>query len=178
MKINTSLRKLIIAALMLATSLLLPFLTGQIQQIGSMLTPMHFPILICGFICGAPYGLAVGIVAPLLRSLLFGMPPLYPVAIAMAAELAVYGLLTGIIYNKSKKNITAIYISLVSAMVVGRLAWGAVMAVLMGTAGNSFGFSAFMAGAVGGSVPGIIAQLILIPVIVVALKKSGIGNDK
>ena len=88
---SSHVRRLTYAALFLALALVLPFLTGQIPRIGSMLCPMHFPALLCGFVCGWPYGLAVGLIAPVLRSALFGMPPMYPTAVAMALELAAYG---------------------------------------------------------------------------------------
>ena len=81
---------------MLALALVLPFLTGQLPQIGNMLCPMHLPVLLCGFLLGWPWGLAVGVTAPLLRSALFGMPPLYPVALAMCLELGCYGLVIGL----------------------------------------------------------------------------------
>ena len=77
--------RLTYSALYLAIALVLPFLTGQIPQIGSMLCPMHIPALLCGFVCGWPWGLAVGFIAPLLRSALFGMPTMFPAAVAMAA---------------------------------------------------------------------------------------------
>ena len=93
---NQNTKKLAYAALFLALCLVLPMLTGQIPQIGSMLLPMHIPVLLCGLVCGWQYGAAVGFVAPLLRSVLFGMPPMYPVAIAMAFELLTYGLVIGI----------------------------------------------------------------------------------
>ena len=89
---NQNTKKLAYAALFLALCLVLPMLTGQIPRIGSMLLPMHIPVLLCGLVCGWQYGAAVGFVAPLLRSVLFGMPPMYPVAIAMAFELLTYGL--------------------------------------------------------------------------------------
>ena len=83
MKKNQILR-LALSALFLAIGFVLPFLTGQIQQVGNMLLPMHLPVLVCGFVCGWPWGLAVGFVLPLLRSLFFGMPPMVPTALAMA----------------------------------------------------------------------------------------------
>ena len=88
---KTSTRKLTLSALFLALGLVLPLITGQIPQIGKMLLPMHIPVLLCGMVCGWPYGLAVGAVMPLLRGLLFGMPVLYPTGIGMAFELAAYG---------------------------------------------------------------------------------------
>ena len=91
---SVQIRKLTYSALYLAIALVLPFLTGQIPEIGSMLCPMHIPALLCGFVCGWPWGLAVGFVSPLLRSLLFGMPTAYT-AVAMAFELAAYGAVSG-----------------------------------------------------------------------------------
>lgn len=95
---SVQIRKLTYSALYLAIALVLPFLTGQIPEIGSMLCPMHIPALLCGFVCGWPWGLAVGFVSPLLRSLLFGMPTAYT-AVAMAFELAAYGAVSGILYR-------------------------------------------------------------------------------
>ena len=92
---KTSTRKLTLSALFLALGLVLPLITGQIPQIGKMLLPMHIPVLLCGMVCGWPYGLAVGAVMPLLRGLLFGMPVLYPTGIGMAFELAAYGAVIG-----------------------------------------------------------------------------------
>ncbi len=89
MKVN--LKKLVLSGVFLALALLLPFVTGQIPQIGAALAPMHIPVLLCGFVCGWPFGLVVGFVAPLLRFMLFGMPPIFPTGIAMAFELAAYG---------------------------------------------------------------------------------------
>ena len=93
---NITVRTVVFAAAFLALALMLPFLTGQIPQIGSMLSPMHIPVLLCGFVCGWPWGLAVGVVAPPLRSVLFGMPPMYPTALCMAFELAAYGAVAGL----------------------------------------------------------------------------------
>ena len=84
-----SVKNLVLGALFLALALVLPFFTGQIPQIGTMLCPMHLPILLAGFVCGGPVGAVVGFIAPLLRMVMFGMPPFY-VAIAMAFELLTY----------------------------------------------------------------------------------------
>ena len=163
-------QKLVAAALCLALCLLLPFLTGQIPQIGSALSPMHIPVLLCGFICGWPYALVVGFVAPLLRHLLFTMPPMMT-AIPMAFELATYGLVTGILYALLPKKIGYIYVSLISAMLAGRVVWGIVRWAMMVMGFSPFGFQAFLAGAFLTAIPGIICHIILIPILVIALKK-------
>ena len=99
-------KRLVYSALLLALALVLPFLTGQIPQIGSALSPMHIPVLLCGFVCGAPWGMAVGLIAPIMRSLLFQMPPMWPTAFAMAFELAAYGFATGLLYKLLALNHT------------------------------------------------------------------------
>ncbi len=159
------------AALFLAIALLLPFVTGQIPRFGQMLAPMHLPVLLCGFFCGWKWGSTVGLVAPLLRSVLFGMPPIFPVAVAMAAELAVYGLLTGLCYRRLPKRLPFVYLSLGIAMIGGRAVWGGVRFALAGLAGTAFPFSAFVAGALTDALPGILLQLVLVPVLVLALQK-------
>ena len=165
-------RQLVPAALFLALAFVLPLLTGQVPKVGNMLCPMHFPVLLCGFVLGGPWGLAVGFAAPLLRSVLFGMPPMFPVAISMAFELAAYGLVSGVLWHKVKHTVPMMYASLVTAMVAGRLVWGAVRFVLAGLTGSSFPFSAFLSGALLTAVPGIVAQLVLIPLILIALQKA------
>ena len=167
-----STRKLVFAALFLALGLVLPFLTAQIPQIGSMLLPMHLPVLLCGFVCGWPYGLLVGAVTPLLRSMLFSMPPLYPTAVAMAFELAAYGLLAGLFYKLLPKKPVLVYVSLILAMLGGRVVWGLVQMILMGLVAQPFTWQIFMAGAFGNALPGILVQLVLIPVIVLALRSA------
>ena len=99
-KTHSPARDLVLAALFLALAFVLPMITGHVPQVGNMLCPMHFPVLLAGFVLGGPWGLALGFLAPLLRSVLFGMPPLYPIAIAMAFELATYGAVAGWMYKK------------------------------------------------------------------------------
>lgn len=174
MKHRTSIRHLTLAAMFLALALVLPFLTGQIPQIGSMLLPMHLPVLFCGLICGPFYGAVVGFIAPLLRSMIFGMPPMFPTATAMAFELCTYGLVSGLVYSHVKhQNIKTVYLSLLTAMVSGRIVWGIVEVILMNLQGSSFTFQAFLSAAILTAVPGIILQLVLIPVIMAALNKAG-----
>lgn len=165
-------RKLTYAALYLAIALVLPFITGQIPEIGAMLSPMHIPVLLCGFVCGWQWGMVVGLIAPLLRSALFGMPTLYPTAIAMTFELAAYGALSGILYRLLPRKTWSIYVSLILAMIGGRLVWGAARYALAGLSGSEFPLSAFFAGAVLNAIPGIILHIVLIPVLVIVLEKA------
>ena len=169
---KTNVKTLTLSAMFLAVALVLPFITGQIPEIGAMLCPMHLPVLLCGYFCGGPWGLAVGLIAPVLRSMIFGMPPMYPTAISMAFELAAYGAISGLLYTKLPKTKASVYISLVTAMIVGRLVWGAARFVFAGLDITAFGLQAFWAGAVTSAIPGIILQLILIPILVIALDKQ------
>ncbi|MBO5248972.1 MAG: ECF transporter S component [Clostridia bacterium] len=161
---NQRIRSLVLAAMLLAVGLILPFFTGQIKEIGNMLLPMHLPVMLCGLICGWKYGAAVGFVLPLLRSVTFGMPALYPNAVAMAFELCTYGLVIGILYGLfPKKNLLAVYGSLIPAMLTGRLIWGIVQTILLGISGKGFSLAAFWTAGFANALLGIVIQLILIP---------------
>ncbi len=168
---NKHMENLVLSALFLALTYILPILTGNVPQVGSMLLPMHIPVLLCGFLCGAPWGLAVGLVAPIMRSVLTGgFPPMFPTAVAMAFELAAYGFVAGFVYRRMPKKPVSAYIALIAAMLCGRAVWGMVMAVLMMN-GEGFTFAAFVAGAFANALPGIVVQLILVPPVVLALRK-------
>ena len=171
---NSAILRMAYAAVCLALCMVLPFLTGQIPQIGSALSPMHIPVLLAGFLCGPWWAAAVGAVAPLLRFALFGMPPIFPTGVAMCFELAGYGLVSGLLYRKLPKKPVNIYVSLLAAMLAGRVIWGFVRVLLSGVAGEPFTWAAFMAGAFVNAVPGIIVHIALIPVIVLALRKAGV----
>lgn len=163
---NKNLRKLVLSAMFLAIGMLLPTLTMQIKEIGDTLLPMHLPVMLCGIICGPFWGGFIGSALPFLRSVTFGMPPLYPNAVWMALELAAYGAVIGLVYLLfKKKNTAAVYVSLITAMIAGRVVWGIAKAVLMGLGGKAFTFAAFITGGFVDAVPGIIIQLVLIPVI-------------
>ena len=171
---KNSILKLVYAAVCLALAMVLPFLTGQIPQIGSALCPMHIAIFICGFVCGGQYGMIIGFVATLLRFALFGMPPIFPTGIAMAFELAAYGLISGVLYRMLPKKIPYIYVSLIGAMIGGRIVWGIAQFIIMGLQGSEFPMSAFLAGAVTNAIPGIILHIAFIPVVVITLRKANI----
>ncbi|MBR5383926.1 MAG: ECF transporter S component [Clostridia bacterium] len=172
---SQQIRKLTYAALYLAIALVLPFITGQIPEISKALSPMHIPVLLCGFMCGWPWGMAVGFIAPLLRGFLFGMPVLFPSGIAMAFELAVYGAMTGYLYSVLPRKKWITYAVLIIAMIAGRLVWGLAHVVIAGFTGSEFTFAAFLAGAVTGVIPGIILHIALIPVLVIAMERAGLS---
>ena len=168
-------KNLTLSAMFMAIGMVLPFLTGQIPQIGNMLLPMHIPVLLCGLICGWQYGAAVGFVLPLLRSAVFGMPVFFPTATAMAFELMTYGLVIGLLYKISRwQCVVALYRCLILAMIAGRAVWGIVQFIQVGVFGEGFTLKMFMAGAFLNAIPGIILQLILIPAIMVALDRTGL----
>ena len=168
---KNNLRTLILSAMFLSLALILPFLTGQLKELGNTLCLMHIPVLLCGFFCGPLYAGVVGFTAPLLRFLLFGMPAPVPTGISMCFELLFYGAVTGLLYKILPKKKINIYVSLICAMLTGRIAWGTVRAVFYGLGKSAFGWSAFVSGAFIGSLPGIAIQIIIIPILVITLEE-------
>ena len=135
---SLTLRRLAYSAMALALCLVLPFLTGQIPQIGKMLLPMHLPVFLCALICGWQYGTAVGFIMPILRFALFFIPRM-PTALAMAFEMAAYAFAAGFLYSRARWQCTRmLYRSLIIAMIAGRIVWAAAMIVLLGLSGGAF----------------------------------------
>ncbi len=166
---------MLLSAMFIGIGLVLPFLTGQIQQIGNMLLPMHLPVMLCGLICGWQYGLVVGAVLPIMRSFFFAMPVLYPSAVSMSFELSTYGFVIGLLFSRAKwKCVKSLVRCLLISMVAGRIVWGVVMTVLMGFTSEHFTFYAFLTGAFINALPGIILQLLLIPSVMLFLDKTHI----
>ena len=171
-QLKTHLRKLTLAAMFLALGLVLPMLTGQIPTIGNMLLPMHLPVFLCGLICGWQYGGAVGFICPLLRYAIFSMPPM-PQGIGMAFELAAYGLIVGLVYGLSRwKCVYSLYRSMIIAMIGGRIVWAIARMIMVGAANIPFGWETFVSSGFVTAIPGILLQLVLIPVIMIALDKA------
>ena len=168
-KINTT--RLIYAAICIAIGILLPQINKMIPvaNIGAILSPMHIPVLLSGFLCGVPYAAFVGFILPLLNFTLTGMPPIYPIGLSMMFELAAYGMISAFLYKVTKNNL---WISLIGAMIGGRIVMGIANAILFGLAGKPYGFSAFISAAFVTALPGIIIHLIVIPAILYALKKA------
>lgn len=169
---NNKTYRMVLAAMFLAMALALPFLTAQIPEIGKALCPMHLPVILCGFFCGPTFGAVVGAIAPLLRSLLFGKPNILPDAVGMCFELATYGFVSAVLYQKLPKKKINIYVALIGAMLAGRVVWGLARVILLGIGKFKFSWTMFAAGAFLNAIPGIILQIVLIPILVMALKKT------
>ena len=178
---------MVIAAMCIALGLVLPFLTGQIHAIGNMLCPMHIPVLIAGFLLSAKYGALVGFVTPLLRSIIFGMPAMYPGAISMAFELATYAVVAGLMhqifrkafYGKiqgNKKHYAVLYVSLIIAMIAGRVVYGIVRFAMLGIAGTNFNLAMWFTIEFVNAWPGMLLQLIIIPPLVRVLQIKCMKN--
>lgn len=161
------LRKLIYAALFLALAFLLPFLTANNQQIATALSPMHIPAFLCGFVCGPGWGAAVGFCAPLLRSVIVGMPAL-PMAACMAFELAMYGFAAGMLRKLLPKKVPFLYLALVVSMVLGRIVFCLVSAKIMG---GEKTFAAMLGQQFVNTWIGILIHLAVVPPIVLAIER-------
>ena len=169
---RNQIRRLTLTAMFIALGYLLPFLTGQNPQFGAMLSPMHIPALLCGFVCGWQYGLVAGAIMTLLRSATLGMPYIFPDAVAMAFELAAYGCAAGLLYRALPKHIAFVYVTLVLSMLIGRAVWGLASAVLMMGTENAFTTQAFLAGAFINAWPGIVLHILVIPPVVLGLRRA------
>lgn len=169
MKIQST-KQMVLSGVFIAIGLVLPMVFHAIGGGGAVFLPMHIPVIIGGFFLSIPYTLVVGVLTPVLSSLLTGMPPVFPVLPFMMFELATYGVMVSLLYRKYKMNA---YVSLILSMVCGRIMAGCVVWVLA-----TF-FAAklpnpiiFISSAVTTGIPGIIIQLIFIPVIVMAMNKN------
>jgi Protein of unknown function (DUF1393). len=166
-------KKSMITAVCIALCVVLPILFHSIPNSGSILCPMHIPVLICGLICGWHFGLFSGIAGVLLSSVITGMPPV-PYLPPMLIELAVYGLIAGLcmLLIRTKKIYADLYISLISAMLIGRIVSGVLKALIFSPGNYSIAMwttSYFVT-----SLPGIAIQLALIPTIIFALEKANL----
>ena len=178
-------KKTVVAGLCIALSFVLPLLTAGIPEIGGALCPMHIPAFLAGAVLGPLWGGLVAFISPLMRGLILGSPIIFPRGICMAVELLVYAVSFALALRLFPKKLPFTYISLASAMFIGRIFGGLAKAVLF-AAGllNEFGFALFISGYFVETLPGAVLQIILIPPILHALGRSDIGlwyfprNDK
>ena len=170
---NKNLLCMVYSAVCIALGMILPLFLGQVQIFMQGISPMHIPALLCGLACGPWWGLAVGFISPLLRSLILSMPPM-ATAIPMAFELAVYGVVAGLLFKMLKKmNFwPRTYVSMIAAMLIGRCVGGAAKAVVMGINGEGYGFTAFLSAYFVGTAAGAVLHLIVVPLILYALYRA------
>jgi len=160
---------MVIAGLFVAIGLILPFFTAHAygMTLGVMLLPMHIPVLLCGLLCGPGLGALCGIVVPVLSTILTGMPPAYPMLPMMLVQLLAMGYVSGLLYQNRKLNL---YVSLLAAMIAGWVLYGLALAVLM-FGNSSLGASMSFTGALLQGIPGIVIQLVLVPIIMSLVKR-------
>ena len=164
-------KKLVFAGLLVAMGILLPIMFHTIPNAGSVFLPMHIPVLLAGFITGPIFGLLCGILTPLISSIATGMPPA-AILPSMICELAVYGFATGFFYNKMKfdNETLKIYLSLIFSMLLGRVTYGILNALIFKA--GAYSLNIWLTAAFAKAIPGILIQLIIIPVILLAVKKA------
>lgn len=169
-------KKLVITALMIAFGVILPILFHTIPDAGRVLLPMHIPVLICGLMCGGSYGLLCGIITPIMSSLLTGMPPAAYLP-GMVCELAVYGLVAGLVISlmKNSTGIVSMYISLITAMVAGRLVIGVLNSFIFSV--GEYSMAIWVSSMFVKALPGILLQLIVIPILIKALTRTRIYSS-
>jgi len=165
---QSNVKNLILTAMFIAMGLLLP-MAFHAFGLGKAFLPMHIPVLLCGLICGPFYGAICGFITPLLSALFTGMPVLFPTGVAMMAELCVYGILTGFLYRGKKWNV---YPALIVSMLGGRVVSGIMNALLLGLAGTPFGLPIFLTDSFVTALPGIILQIVVIPVLIMLLERA------
>lgn len=167
----STVKKAIITAICIALCVVLPQAFHAIPRAGAIYLPMHIPVLLCGLICGWPFGLLCGIAGPLLSSLFTGMPPAAALP-SMVIECAVYGCAAGLLMGivKTKNTYADLYISLIGAMLCGRIIAGILQALIF-SAGN-YSIAAWTTSYFVTALPGIIIQVVLLPSIVFALMKA------
>ncbi len=168
---NQSMVKLVTTAVCIALCVVLPLAFHLIPDGGTLFSPMHLPVLLCGLVCGWQYGLACGIIGPLLSSLITQMPGMAYLPVMMV-ELALYGLITGLMmkFVHTGKLIADLYISLLTAMLAGRIITGIARGLIF--APGAFTVKAWATGYFVSSFPGIVVQLILLPVIYLGLQRA------
>lgn len=164
-KITT--KEIVLGGLLIATGLILPMIFHLFGVTGQIALPMHIPVLIGGFLLSPSLALGLGIITPLVSSVLTGMPVLFPMAVIMMFELGTYALTASLLSRKMKMKIIP---SLIGAMAAGRIAAGLTVALLVQLFGVKMNPLIYIKGAVLTGIPGIIIQLIFIPLLIFSIK--------
>ncbi|MDR1692789.1 MAG: ECF transporter S component [Oscillospiraceae bacterium] len=167
----SNIRKLVYTAILIAIGVVLPIALHPVPNAGQVLLPMHIPVLLCGFVCGFPYGLACGALLPLTSHLVTGMPP-SAMLVPMVCELAVYGLAASALYRliRTKSRTLNLYASLIGAMLCGRIVYGVLNALIFSA--GEYSLPIWLTAMFVTALPGIAVQLILIPAVILLLNRA------
>ena len=170
MNTMSNIKRLVLTAMFIALCVVLPMAFHSIPNAGQVILPMHIPVLLCGMVCGSGYGFVCGLLGPMLSSFITGMPPA-AIMPSMMVECAAYGCVTGLMmkYVRTGRPVADLYISMITAMVLGRVISGLVKSLILspGTAPFAWVTTSLVAG-----IPGIIIQLVLMPVVIMALTRA------
>ncbi len=169
---TSHIKNITICAMCIALCYVLPVAFHAIG-LGSMLSPMHIPVLLCGLVCGGFYGAVCGILGPVLSSLLSGMPPMLMLT-RMIPELLTYGLIAGICirYIRVGHSAADVYISLIAAMIAGRIVGGIASVIFFTVTTGAYSFSLWFASYFAEAIPGIVVHLVLVPLLVFGLQQA------
>jgi len=166
-------KNLALSAMFFAMGIVIPFVFGQIPQVGSMLLPMHIPVFLCAFVCGWKYAVPMAVLLPIFRSVIFGRPNMYPEAVSIAFEMAAYAFIADFLYNHFKRQcMKSIYNCLFISMITGRIVRCIVQLFLLRLNEMPFTITQVLTGVIITGIPGIILQLILIPTTMFILNRT------
>lgn len=168
-KIKQYTREMTLTSMFIALGLIVPMIFHTFHLGGPIFLPMHLPVIMCGFLVGRKQGLLCGLIVPLLSSLLTGMPPLFPTAFVMSIELGTYGFVTGWLGKKIN-----VYGALILAQCIGRITGAVASFILLGLASKPFILSTYITSVFVTALPGILLQLLLIPMGIIFLQRVGV----
>ena len=141
-------------------------LSGTGAMLGSTFLPMHIPVFMAGFLGGPVAGLVTGVVSPLLSFAISGMPAAAMLPFMMA-ELAGYGLVSGLLIKVKMP----VFFKLLIAQVGGRVLRAiAILAAVYGFGSQTVQLSQIW-NIVLPALPGILLQWALIPLLLYRIKE-------
>jgi len=173
---QTNTKQIVVSGVLIALGLVLPISFHAVHMGGPVFLPMHIPVLLGGFLLNPLSAALVGALTPILSSVLTSMPPLFPVGIQMMFELACYGFVISYLYNNLNKGI---YTTLITGMLAGRLAAGVVNYILLTEfLAKAFKLKVFLTASFITSIPGIVIQIVMIPIMVKILENANVLEGK
>ena len=171
----SSVKKITICAICIALCTVMPIAFHALGPVSSVLSPMHIPVLLCGLVCGWPYGAFCGIAGPVISGMITSMPPAAAL-VHMVPELCVYGLVCGLLMKllRTGKLYADLYCALVPAMLLGRVAGGVARTLFLLGGGETYTLALWAGAYLVEALPGIVLHLILVPALALALKRAGL----